>query len=42
MSGFLERFRVKRDISSCLKEYTKENFFHKIVNSGLRLFRNPY
>ena len=42
MSGFLERFRVKRHIGSCLKEYTDESFLNKILNSGLRIFRNPY
>ena len=42
MSEFLERFKVKRCISSCFFEYIKDNFFHKILNTGLRLFRNPY
>jgi hypothetical protein len=31
---------VKRSIS-CLTEYTRESFFHKLMNIGLRIFTTP-
>jgi hypothetical protein len=41
MSSFLSNFKTKRRLISCLREYTKETFFYKILNLGIRLFQNP-
>ena len=35
-------FKVKRRAGSCFIEYTKESFFHKVLNIGLRVLKNPY
>jgi hypothetical protein len=42
MSQFMSIFKVKRDLESYLREYTKDSFFHKIINIGLRILWNPY
>ena len=42
MSHFMKNFKVKRDIRNCLEEYTRESFFHRIVNTGLRILKHPY
>ena len=41
MAHFLSQFKVKRNIKSCFAEYTRDSFFHKILNTGIRVFRNP-
>ena len=41
MSYFLDQFKVKRYIS-CIEEYTRESFFHKVMNVGLRTFKTPH
>ena len=38
---FLEQFRTKLWVKSCLKEYTSESFFHRILNTGLRALKRP-
>ena len=42
MSEFMDSFKVKRSFDSCLREYTKETFFHRIINIGLRMLWTPY
>ena len=42
MSEFMDSFKVKRSFDSCLREYTKETFFHRIINIGLRMLSTPY
>ena len=39
---FLEQFRTKLRVKSCLEEYTSESFFHRILNIGLRALKHPY
>ena len=41
MSYFLDQFKVRRNINTCLTEYTRESFFHRVLNIGLRSFRTP-
>ena len=38
---FLEQFRTKLRVKSCLKEYTSESFFHRLLNTGLRALKRP-
>jgi hypothetical protein len=38
---FLEQFRTKLRVKSCLKEYTSESFFHRLLNIGLRALKRP-
>ena len=39
---FLQQFRTKLQVKSCLEEYTSESFFHRILNTGLRALKRPY
>jgi hypothetical protein len=39
---FLEQFRTKLQVKSCLKEYTSESFFHRLLNIGLRALKRPF
>ena len=29
-------------MASCLREYTRESFFHKVLNIGLRTLKEPH
>ena len=42
MGFFLRQFRVRRDAAACFTEYTRESFFHRILNRGLRALKEPY
>ena len=42
MNYFLGKFKVKRSVPDCLEEYTRESFFHKILNIGLRVLKKPH
>jgi hypothetical protein len=41
LKHFLTEFRVKRITIPCLIEYTRESFFHKVMNVGLRVLHAP-
>ena len=38
----MDQLKVKRRMRKCFEEYTRESFFHKILNTGLRVFEHPY
>ena len=42
MRTFLNWFKVKKDLKTCLKKYTEETWFHTIMNIGLRVLHEPY
>ena len=42
MIYFLHQCKVKRYPTCCLEEYTRESFFHKVLNIGLRILKEPH
>ena len=42
MGYFMRKFKVKRSVPDCLEEYSRESFFHKVLNIGLRILKQPH
>ena len=42
LAYFMKNFKVKRSPFSCLREYTRESFFHKVLNVGLRILKESH
>ena len=42
MKYFLGEFKVKRFPESCFRAYTRESFFHIVLNIGLRILKEPH
>ena len=38
---FIKNYKVVRNTKNCLKWYTKDSFFYKVLNKGLRILSSP-
>ena len=36
MRVFMSEYKVRRHLKTCLKKYTEESFYHRVLNIGLR------
>ena len=41
MKCFIKEYPLLRSPKACLNWYTKESFFNKVVNQGLRILTDP-